>query len=246
MAEVLTAIEVALCVSSVVKTLYEYVGSVKEAKDDIHRLTQELFTLKGALEHFDVHSSSQIDDAVQSQVQGMLRMTQDTLDTLQGRLTKHKSRFGRVLERLTWPLKSDEVQKHFDSIERSKTWFIMVILKDATNTTIAVYDEMKKLSAIINEDILERQTTKMNQETEELLKWLAPWNTEEYLALVARSKIPGTGQWFLNSESTAWLNSVEVEHPFLWITGKSELFSSSLWNESCNNSAAGAGKTILL
>jgi Mg2+ and Co2+ transporter CorA len=229
MGEVLTALEVALCVSSVVKGLYEYVNSVKEAKDDIHRLTQELFTLKGALEHFAAHSDSGADTTVQTQVQEMLRMTQDTLEGLQGRLAAHKSRFSRAMGRLTWPFKSGEVQKHVDSIERSKTWFIMVILRDSTDRTVLVYDEMKKLSAVISEDIIERQTSKMFRETEDLLKWLAPSDSEEQLAMAAKKRTRGTGQWFLSGDSEKWLHADKVEQPFMWITGKT-----------------GAGKTLLL
>ncbi|KAI9167209.1 LOW QUALITY PROTEIN: Vegetative incompatibility protein [Paramyrothecium foliicola] len=245
MAEVLTAIEVALCVSEVVKTLYDYGNNVKNAKDDIHALVRELFALKEALEHLDSQSGSEMEDSVQSQVQGMLRMTQDTLDDLEGRLSKHKSRLGRAIGRLTWPFDSDEVQKHVEALERSKTWFIMVILKDTSDRTIMIYDEMKKLTSVIHEDILERQTSKMLQETEELLSWLAPSNAEENLALVSKNKVPGTGKWFLSGESADWLNAPKVDQPFIWITGKCETSSSLFKVQELTIEIAGAGKTIL-
>lgn len=55
------AVEVAVCITEVVKLLYNYINGVKDAKDDIRKLTQELFALKGALEHFSLHDEMGID-----------------------------------------------------------------------------------------------------------------------------------------------------------------------------------------
>ncbi|CAM1511169.1 Fc.00g086820.m01.CDS01 [Cosmosporella sp. VM-42] len=228
MAEVLTAVEVALAITEVVKLLYGYISCVKDAKEDIQKLTQELFALKGALEHFDLDRRTEIDKNMQGQVDGMLEMTQDTLSSIQSRLRQPKSTMGKIARSLSWPFKSGEIAKHLDSIERAKTWFIMVILKDSSTTTIAIYNEMKKLVEVLHEDIINKQTTKMMRETSEMLTWLAPVNAEEMLKKATKNKIPGTGRWFLDHAFSSWLEPKDVKQPFMWINGKS-----------------GSGKTVL-
>ncbi|KAF7556362.1 hypothetical protein G7046_g6312 [Stylonectria norvegica] len=228
MAEVLTAIEVALCITEVVQLLYKYISAAKDAKDDIRKITQELFALKGALEHFNLLERTEMAEGLHAQVEGMLQMTRDTLGSIQGRLERPKSGFGKTIKTLSWPFKSSEISKHLSSIERSKTWFIMVMLRDSADTTMAIYDEMKRLAAVIHQDIVEKQTIAMMKETEELLMWLAPVNSKELLTKAAKDKIPETGRWMLDAKFSSWLDLPEAKQPFMWITGKS-----------------GSGKTVL-
>ncbi|KAH7327932.1 ankyrin repeat protein [Stachybotrys elegans] len=228
MGEVLTVIEIVLAISGVVELLFDYGRQVKEAKDDIRRLTQELLTLKGTLEHFESHASKETEPETLSQVRGMLQMTNSTLETLTTQLGTHKSRLGRALGRLTWPYRSDEIQKHFETIERSKTWFIMVILKDSNDRTLQVYSEMKRLAALLHEDMVQRQTGKMLSETQQLLRWLAPSDAQQQLLAATKNKTPGTGRWIFDQHFDSWAQPGHTKLPCLWITGKS-----------------GSGKTVL-
>lgn len=220
MAVALTIIEVTLAVSSVVKALYDYSSSAKDAKDDIHKLAQELFALKGALEYFGMDEKSNVDDAMQDQIRDMLVMTKETIDGIQKRLDVPTSGFRRTAKSLAWPFKSSEIEKHIDSIERAKTWFIMVILKDSSDTTLAVFDEVKKLTGAVHELTLEHRTSTMIKEADDLLMWLAPANTEKLLAQATESKSPGTGKWILDAEFACWLDPRDGKQPFTWITGK--------------------------
>ncbi|KAF7546581.1 hypothetical protein G7Z17_g8338 [Cylindrodendrum hubeiense] len=206
------AVEVAVCITEVVKLIYNYVNGVKDAKDDIRKLTQELFALKGALEHFDLHGEMGIDNSMQTQVDSMLKMTQETLDSIQGRLGKPRSStFGKATKSLSWPFKSREIQKHLDTIERAKTWFVMVILKDSSDITLAVYDEMKVLVEMLHQDIVDKQTRKMIQDTDDLLAWLAPVNVEEMLDKATQNKIPaGSGKTVLFSTIIEELQRVQL------------------------------------
>lgn len=222
MAVALTVIEVVLAIGGVVKGLYDYTSSVKDAKDDIRKLAQELFALKGALEHFDLHEKNDLDDAMQSQVRDMLLMTKETLDSIHKRLEQPKSGIRKVTKSLAWPFRSAEIEKHLGSIERAKTWFIMVILKDSSDITLAVFDEMKKLNGVVHELVLGQRTTTMLKETEELLAWLSPFNSEELLVQAVHNKSPGTGQWIFDAQFAQWLDPNECKRPFTWITGKCE------------------------
>ncbi|KAH6895227.1 ankyrin repeat protein [Thelonectria olida] len=222
------ALEAAVCITEIVKLLHSYITGVKEAKDDIRKLTQELFGLKGALEHFDLHDTH-IDKTIQPQVDGMLEMTQETLNDIQRRIGKPPSSgLGKVARSLSWPFKSGEIQKHVNTIERAKTWFIMIILKDTSETTLAIYDQVKALAEILHQDIIEKQATKMIQERDQLLEWLAPVNAQEMIKKAAQNKIPGTGRWIMDEAFSDWLELPDSKKPIVWITGKS-----------------GSGKTVL-
>ncbi|KPM43638.1 hypothetical protein AK830_g2938 [Neonectria ditissima] len=223
------AIEIAVVITEVVKLLYTYTNEIKDARDDVRKLTQELFALKGALEHFDLHRKADIDKPMQLQVNSMLEMTQETLNSIQSRLGKPRTTtFGKAAESLSWPFRNREIQKHLDTIERAKAWFVMVILRDSSETTLAVYDQVKALVQILHQDMIEKQTTKMMQETNDLLTWLAPVDIEEMLSKATQNKVAGTGQWVLDKAFLEWLELPEVKQPVFWITGKS-----------------GSGKTVL-
>ncbi|KAK7422239.1 hypothetical protein QQX98_001762 [Neonectria punicea] len=202
------AIEIAAVITEVVKLLHTYINEVKDARDDVRKLTQELFALKGALEHFDIHRKADIE---------------------KNRLGKPRTTtFEKAAERLSWPFRNREIQKHLDTIERAKAWFVMVILKDSSETTLAVYDEVKALVQILHKDMIEKETTKMIQETDDILTWLAPVDVEEMLGKATQNKVAGTGQWVLDKTFFQWLEFPDIKQPMFWITGKS-----------------GSGKTVL-
>lgn len=159
----------------------------------------------------------------------MLQMTQETLDSIQSRLGKHRlSAFGNATKSLSWPFKSREIQKHLNTIERAKTWFVMVILKDSSEITLSVYNEMKVLVQILHQQSIDKQSNRMLRETDNLLAWLAPVNVDEMLDKATQNKIPGTGRWVLDDALSDWLQSPDVKKPLIWIIGKS-----------------GSGKTVL-
>jgi hypothetical protein len=242
MAEVLIALEVAGCITEVVQGLYDYIAAVKGAKDEILRLTQELFALKGALEHFDAQTSKTTGDGdgdgdgeasgrlnptVAAEVQGMLRMTRDTLDAIQKKLTAGlgpsgpgSSRLGRAVAVLKWPLRSDDVAKYLATLERAKTWFIMVIMRDANETVGAVYAEVQQLAGVVHEDVVSRKLEQMQLQAEEVVKWLSPCDSAEELARACVARVPGTGQWIWDGEFAEWEDGPKRTKPIYWITGK--------------------------
>lgn len=217
------ALQTAVCIAEIVKCLYGYISSVKEAKDDIRKLTQELFALKGAVEYIDLHETH-LDKTMRTQVDGMLEMTQEALQDIQRRIGKPPvSGLAKVGRSLAWPFKSGEIKKYVNTIERAKTWFIMVILKDTSETTLAVYDEVKALVEIVHQDMIEKQTAQMIQERDQLIRWLAPVNVEEILDKVTQNKIPGTGRWIMDEAFADWLEVPDSKRPMVWITGKCEI-----------------------
>ncbi|OHE91467.1 ankyrin repeat protein, partial [Colletotrichum orchidophilum] len=229
MAEALTVIEVALCITEVVERLCKYVSAVKNAKDDIRKLTQELLALKGAMDHFHIQNEQSLDNPLQEQARSMLKMTQETLDAIRKRLgTPKTSSLGRAIQGLAWPFRQDDIETYFATVERAKTWFIMVLMRDSLDTTTCVFTEMQKLAALVHEDIVARRTDRMLEETADLLKWLSPVDSEDKLVSSRHDRAPGTGKWIFDVYFLDWKRGSPTECPIFWITGRS-----------------GSGKTVL-
>ena len=203
----------------IARELYDYISTVKSAKDDIRKLSQELFALKGTLDQFVVYRKTD-EKALQSpQMEGMVELTRETLDSIRKRLEKGSTKFGRAVQSLAWPFKQDEVNKLVSALERAKTWFIMVIMQDNAETTSAIYDEMKRLTNAIHEDIIARRLDRMMTETQEIIRWLASVDPEEDYQKATRDRVPGTGSWFFDKSFEDWAGS-DCSRPVLWITGK--------------------------
>ncbi|GKT45290.1 vegetative incompatibility protein HET-E-1 [Colletotrichum spaethianum] len=222
MAEALTIIEVALCVAEVVERLCTFVSTVKGAKDDIRKLTQELLALKGAMDYFDLQNKKNRDGSLHDQVNSMLSMTQETLDAIRQKLgTPKASSFGRAAQSLAWPFRASDVDKYLRTVERAKTWFIMVLMRDSLDVTFSVFIEMQKLTALIHEEIIARKTDRMLGETADLLKWLSPVNSEDKLVSSRQDRAPGTGNWIRDASYLAWQKGSPTQWPIYWITGRS-------------------------
>ncbi|EXA31813.1 hypothetical protein FOVG_16955 [Fusarium oxysporum f. sp. pisi HDV247] len=229
MAEAVAALEVAGAIGDVVRRLYKYISAVKSAKDEILKLTTELSALKVALEYFDNQSQSDLRLLRYEQVQDMLRLIRDTLLSMQKKLGLAPSGFDHAITILAWPFHSSDVAKYLSTLERSKTWFTMVILYDSKESLTSLYAEVQRLSSAIQDDITSRKTDTMLKEVEEVVKWLAPVNSAEELTRARKDRASGTCQWIWDRNLITWRDSSgPSKQPLFWITGKS-----------------GSGKTIL-
>ncbi|KAF5520555.1 Vegetative incompatibility protein HET-E-1 [Colletotrichum aenigma] len=229
MAEALTIIEVAAFITEVVDRLCTYVSAVRSAKDDIRKLTQELFALKGAMYQCNLHTKSDSFAPWQAQVQSMLALTNETLESIQKKLgTPTTSKVGQAIQSLTWPFKSDDVEQYLAAIERSKTWFIMILMRDSVDATATVLTEMQLLTAMVRQDILDKKTHQELEEIAELLKWLSPVNSRDKLRDSVADRVPGSGQWIHAGRFSAWEEGAPTNWPVFWIAGRS-----------------GSGKTVL-
>jgi hypothetical protein len=213
----------AISVVDVATKILDYISSVKSAKDDIRRLSQELFALKGTLDQIVLFKGNPSNnEALATQMDGMIAMTRETLDSIQKRLARPKTVLGKAAHTLKWPFKKSDVDQYVSALERAKTWFIMVLMQDNTETTSAVYSEMQRLAKEFHEEVLSRQLDRMLGETEHILAWLSPVNFEDDLVKADRPRVHGTGQWFLDKSFEAWADG-SSNQPFMWITGKCEI-----------------------
>jgi len=220
MAEPLSVAGLAISVVDIACKLHNYISSARNAKDDIRRLSVELLALKGALDLFGSLKAS-------APASGeMLALTHQTLRSIDKRVQPPSSAVGRAVRSLTWPFKSPEVANLVAALERSKTFFIMVIMQDAGDSTTAVLAEMKTLTAAVHEGIVEHKADRMAAEMKDLLRWLAPYNSLEEHRKASRARAPGTGKWFMDEAFDAWSDASSDAKPLLWITSKCEFAAS--------------------
>jgi len=221
MADPLSIAGLAVSVLQVSADIYEYVSSVKNAKDDIRRLSQEMFALKGTLDHMVALQQSKPPDARDAaQMEAVILMTSETLATIKKRIARRSTGIGKSVQALTWPFHKGDIDKYVATLERAKTWFMMTLMQDSTDQTSAVYAEVQRLSNMVHDDIISRQLDRMTLEAEDTIRSLSPVNPADDHSRVRRDLIRGTGLWFMDKAFDAWAESSENTRPILWVKGK--------------------------
>lgn len=221
MADPLSIAGLAISVVQVSSAIYEYVSSVKNAKDDIRRLSQEMFALKGTLDHMIAFQESSSRDATDaSQMEAVIMMTSDTLMSIKKRIARRSTGIGKSVQILTWPFHKGDIDKYVATLERAKTWFMMTLMQDSTDQTSAVYAEVQRLSDMVHEDIISRQLDRMTLEAEDTIRGLSPVNPADDHLRVRRDLVPGTGRWFMDKTFEAWAEVPSDNRPILWVKGK--------------------------
>ncbi|KAF2095195.1 ankyrin repeat protein [Rhizodiscina lignyota] len=225
-----------ITIADVVSNLYDYSSAVKDSKDDIRKLTQEVFALKGALEHISTTTREYLSDKDHGdsdrdqQNDGMLKLARETLTNIQKRLVQPKSKIEKAKQALRWPFTKIEVENYIAAVERCKTWFIMVSMNETAERTSEIYNGVQQLAALIHEDIIARKTNVMKEETYEVIKWLAPVRSDEAHAEILQHRVPGTGRWFFDETFGEWFIEPTAEKPILWVTGKSGSGKTTLFS----------------
>lgn len=127
-----------IAIGGSVQILVKYASDASGSRMEIQLLTTELFALKGVLEHIQYQQQNfpTSEDASGLAKYGslefspMLESTKELLDSLSKSLELAPSRLGQSIQRMTWPLKKEDVQKKIGQIERVKTWLITVMTSD--------------------------------------------------------------------------------------------------------------------
>jgi hypothetical protein len=120
-------------------SLYNYARSVKSAKDDIQKLSTELFALIGALDHINrqemQNSSIGHSDAVarlphRDNVRHVLDECLGFLTELHKALVIPKGKIEAKKYKMLWPFKESQTRQHIERLERVKTYFILSLVTD--------------------------------------------------------------------------------------------------------------------
>ena len=228
MADPISVTGLVIAVAQVLTSLYDYGKSVKGAGEDIKSLSQELFALKGVLDHMeaqhtmsmmssDAFLSLQYDD---EKFTDMLISTNDVLQGLFRSLEQPKGKFGKAMQRLKWPLDKTSVAENIAVLDRIKTWFILVLMTDTSTTTRDLYSEVHELTTTLKLDLKLREQESISQAEEKLFHWLAPCNPEEYHLRACKTRHPATGLWFIRGTFANWMRAPSGDSQILCLRGK--------------------------
>jgi hypothetical protein len=250
MADPLSIAGLAVSLLQVSSVLYGYVSSVKNVKDDVRRLSQEMFALKGTLDQMSaLQNSSTRLVADTSQMEAIILMTSETLAAINKRIARRTTGIGKSVQALTWPFHKGDVDKYVATLERAKTWFMMTLMQDSTDQISAVYTEVRRLSDMVHEDIISRQLDRMTTEAAGTIRSLSPVNPADDHLRIRRDLAPGTGKWFIDKAFDAWVEGSESSRPMLWVKGKCKSLRKTFQVEHSSPTlatTAGAGKSSLL
>ncbi|KAJ5964304.1 uncharacterized protein N7479_004180 [Penicillium vulpinum] len=224
-------------VSRVLSSLIRYAKTVQAAKSEIRKLSEELFALKGILEHL----AAQIDDVPKWQesetcpfdrdvMARVLRTTDEFLQSLLMDLKTAESKFERLKQTLKWPFTQTEVSEHLIRLERVKSWLILVLIADHKSVDREMQHEIRDLTNTLKEDLQIRFQERNKLANRELLKWIAPVNPESSHLRASKKQRNGTGRWFVDGHLKTFLSQDENRAFFLFGksgTGKTTLFAQA-------------------
>ena len=123
----------ALTIEQIVAGIYRYGKGVNDSKKEMRQLCSELLALKGALEHvrMDVQNTEASSTIIGTkEFTHMLDTTKSALEDLSTRLEKPNGRVATALNRLTWPLKKDDIRDETQRLDRLKLYFILATTTD--------------------------------------------------------------------------------------------------------------------
>lgn len=125
---------------NLVSSLYAYAKEVKDARNDIQQLSNELFALIGVLERLKIQqglhpikTTKEQDFPSPPTPTGLRRVLHETLDFLEEierSLATPTSRLHAKIQRMKWPLKDSETKQHLQRLERVKTFFVLCLMTD--------------------------------------------------------------------------------------------------------------------
>ena len=181
------------------KAVIDYIEGVKAAKEDKRALlgqlrhAESLLTLLRDLEKSDT-GQTYLNATRKLISEGGLKLYEDSLQELLA-LSK-KSRF-------KWPFIRDDLTKHLDRIDRANNLFTLVISRDDVKLSSAIHEEVQHVQESVHgvkESVEELQRKNRTDEESRILDWISIFNPETDHVRVAKARLSGTGQWFLNDQ----------------------------------------------
>ena len=163
MADPLSVAGLSIQVGDIIWRIYKYGKEVKEWKAELRALCEELFALKGVLEHMqqrydlsqngdDEHESHPVQYMQSAEFLDMLRSTKDYLDNFISRLSVPKHKFRKVVKALAWSLSKGDVLAHIERIGRVKAWFVMTMMSDNIDLSKEIYNEVRELKSLLHRE----------------------------------------------------------------------------------------------
>ncbi|KAJ5614448.1 hypothetical protein N7528_008102 [Penicillium herquei] len=226
-------------VSHIVSRLIQYGKDLKSAKSDMRKLSEEMFALRGILDHLSAQKASEpptyqeveSESPMPSNEDVMMRVLQTTkefLDSLMKDIEPAETKFKNIKQKLEWPFTQEKINAHLTRLERVKTWLILVLTADHAAVERDLQQEIGNLARSLTEDLRIRERERIQSANRELFQWMAPVSpASSHLRATQASQI-ASGKWFIGGHLKHWLRYGKRNMFFLVGksgTGKTTLFA---------------------
>ncbi|KAK0112484.1 hypothetical protein ONS96_001721 [Cadophora gregata f. sp. sojae] len=187
--------------------LYDYVQTVRSAKKEVYELYTEILALKGILEQINQRQPAAQEGNVGEWALESSQQYKDTLGAtnvlLKSMLEDLTPRKDSKLASLTWARHKSSVLEQTTKVERAKSFFVLVLMNDAS---VSQQDIVALVKGISTSLALDRQEREQEKAYDKIRAWLAPFNPDSLHAKAGGNQQPGTGSWFLNGPFSMWLH----------------------------------------
>lgn len=231
MADPISITSLVLDVSHALSSLIKYAKSVQGARFEMRKLSEELFALKGILEHLTTHTSDdipkrqEIESEIFSESEGdvmakVLHATNEFLQSLLAELEIPRSQFKRLAQSLKWPFTQEQFNNQLARLERVKSWLILVLIADHSSSDRRLQEEISDLASSLKKDLQIRDQERHQAVNKELFQWIAPVNPASSHLRASKRHSIGTGGWFVEGPLRKFLQNKEEEKRVFFLSGK--------------------------
>ncbi|RAK73166.1 uncharacterized protein BO72DRAFT_531283 [Aspergillus fijiensis CBS 313.89] len=244
MADPISITSLIIDVGDLIHRLLTYAKKGRDASSDIRRLTEELFGLKGILEHLNsqFESSSppeteKLASAAPEPLKSTLDKASESVQFLLQDLEEPASRLRRLKQKLEWPFTQEQFTTHLTRLERVKSWLILLLTSDNLAFQRDLHGKITRLARSLEVDLKIRDDEKTRAAHNELLRWLAPVSPFSIHQQVSRDRVDHTGKWFVHTFKD-WIMSDVVDRNILCLLGKSGIGKTTLFAHAVDQLAA--------
>jgi hypothetical protein len=224
---------------SIVLNLRNYKEAIKKGPKHSAELRQEMATLWNLLESLDDAISNNTQFTWSASLKTSCQELESMLDEMNNRVKPSKT---AGLNRLKWPFTMDENKRLLSRISRYKE------IPNVTLNTQTVYFNLPVCLLVrrSNTAIILNHTTNIQcqieiEKREKILEWLSPGSFTTKHEQLRKTRVEGTGQWFLDSdEFRHWVNGAA---PQTLLCPGIRINSPKLISDV---TVAGAGKSFLM
>ena len=191
----------------------QYLNDVKSAPKHRARLAREatsllslLTDLRYRVEEADSNDAWSAGIHSLGAIHGPLELLKDDMEALARKLEPKAQWKQAVL----WPLDEKDVTKTLANIERMKTFVGLALQKDHFALSLAVREQNLQISSQMNDVVNAIRETRLEKKVEDrqaVIAWLSSLNFAPHQADTVSRRQPGTGKWFLETETfKSWVD----------------------------------------
>ncbi|KAJ5652061.1 hypothetical protein N7507_009487 [Penicillium longicatenatum] len=223
-------------VSHIIARLIKYAQAVQGARSEMRKLSEELFALRGILDHLQSQSSSEIPKVqhIESEkstpfneviMDKVLQTTKEFLDSILKDLEPAESKLQSLKQKLEWPFTEAKVTAHLTRLERVKSWLILVLTADHGAVERDLQREIGSLARSLTEELKIREQERDQMANNELFQWMAPVSPANSHLRASERRNIASGKWFINGHLEHWLQ--HGDRNIFFLVGKCMLLSST-------------------